>query len=119
MSEGSMSLPPRHIRRYPTASTTSSSSSTAGPGSLEETGKEEVFLKYNESYHTITRHFHCHAFAARYRNDRKDEFLPLCACVDMYTRVALKCPCAGKCRNGIQFIRIELGLYVALTSILH
>ena len=43
---------------YPTASTTSSSSSTAGPGSLEETGEEEVFLKYNESYHTITRHFH-------------------------------------------------------------
>ena len=58
VSEGSMSLPPRHIRRYPTASTTSSSSSTAGPGSLEETGEEEVFLKYNESYHTITRHFH-------------------------------------------------------------
>ena len=53
-----MSLPPRHIRRYPTASTTSSSSSTAGPGSLEETGEEEVFLKYNESYHTITRRFH-------------------------------------------------------------
>ena len=48
MSEGSMSLPPRHIRRYPTASTTSSSSST---GSLEETGEEEVFLKYNESCH--------------------------------------------------------------------
>ena len=59
MSEGNMSLPPRHIRRYPTASTTSSSSSTAGPGSLEETGEEEVFLKY-ESCHTITRHFHCH-----------------------------------------------------------
>ena len=58
MSEGSMSLPPRHIRRYPTASTTNSSSSTAGPGSLKETGEEEVFLKYNKSYHTITRHFH-------------------------------------------------------------
>ena len=57
MSEESISLPSRHIRRYPTASTTSSSSSTAGPGSLEETGEEEVFLKY-ESYHTITGHFH-------------------------------------------------------------
>ena len=43
-----MSLPPRHIRRYPTASTTSSSSSTAGPGSLEETGEE--CLKFNVSF---------------------------------------------------------------------
>ena len=47
-----MSLPPRHIRRYPASS--SGSSSTAGPGSLDEGEEEDVFLKYNQSYHTIT-----------------------------------------------------------------
>ena len=56
VSEGSRSLPPRHIRRYPASS--SGSSSTAGPGSLDEGEEEDVFLKYNQSYHTITRHFH-------------------------------------------------------------
>ena len=57
-SEGSMSLPPRHIRRYPLSS---SSGSTPGPGSGspdQGDGEEEVFLKYNESYHTITKFFH-------------------------------------------------------------
>ena len=43
MSEWSMSLPPRHIRRYPTTSTTSSSSSTAGPGSLRRQGRRRCF----------------------------------------------------------------------------
>ncbi|CAI8024262.1 hypothetical protein GBAR_LOCUS14107 [Geodia barretti] len=57
-SEGSVSLPPRHIRRYPLSS---SSGSTPGPGSgpLDQgDGEEEVFLKYNQSYHTITKFFH-------------------------------------------------------------
>ena len=34
-----MSLPPRHIRRYP-----ASSSGTAGPGSLDKGEEEDVFL---------------------------------------------------------------------------
>ena len=58
-SEGSLSLPPRHIRRYPTSSS-GSSCSTPGPGtgSLDEGGEEEVFLQYNQSYHTFSKHFH-------------------------------------------------------------
>ena len=52
LSEGSMSLPPRHIRRYPASS--SGSSSTAGPGSLDEGEEEDVFLKYNQSYQQDT-----------------------------------------------------------------
>ena len=49
LSEGSMSLPPRHIRRYPASS--SDSSSTAGPGSLDEGEEEDVFLKYLPHHH--------------------------------------------------------------------
>ena len=45
-----MSLPPRHIRRYP-ASSSGSSSSTAGPGSLDEGEEEDVFLKYLPHHH--------------------------------------------------------------------
>ena len=55
--EFTIELPPRHIRRHPT-----SSSSSGNEKSLfdQDGGKdtEDVFLQYNESYHTLTEHFH-------------------------------------------------------------
>ena len=40
-------LPPRHIRRYPLPS-------SGGEGDH----KHDIFLKYNESYHSLMKHFH-------------------------------------------------------------
>ena len=53
LREQSKLLPPRHIRRYPVPS----SSTSAGTSNIDEGTDEDVFLRFNESYHTLTRHF--------------------------------------------------------------
>ena len=51
-------LPPRYIRRHLVSSSGSAENEKSSVDQVEGTDEEDVFLKYNESYHTLTIHFH-------------------------------------------------------------